>query len=156
MTLTCAPDMRLRVPDESLASALSGLGAGDGRIESGLVFMPNRVNSWDKAAEELVDAFALTQTAIEVSAPVVYLVRSRDLLGRSDPLNAAVATGLLGAARSVAFEGRRREAYASVLAWDESVLWPDVVETIKTLIASRAALGQPTVIGTEHLGALLP
>jgi NAD(P)-dependent dehydrogenase (short-subunit alcohol dehydrogenase family) len=52
-------------------------------------------------------AFAAIREALEAQRPVVVVVAAGDLLGQGDPLDAAVATGLLGMVRTLAIEGAK-------------------------------------------------
>jgi NAD(P)-dependent dehydrogenase (short-subunit alcohol dehydrogenase family) len=55
--------------------------------------------------QALTAAFALIREALEAGRPVVVVIAAGDLLGQGDPLDAAVATGLLGMVRTLAIEG---------------------------------------------------
>ena len=149
--------MKLRLTDPDIAAAAGRIGAVADGPESGLVFEPRRqLLTWTEAEDELAEAFELTRAAASDAAPVVYLVRSSALLGRADPLDAAVATGLLGGARALAFEGRKNESFATVVAIGDGVKPQIVVEAIELLVATRGANGQTFTLGAEHLGAALP
>jgi NAD(P)-dependent dehydrogenase (short-subunit alcohol dehydrogenase family) len=57
--------------------------------------------------EALSSAFAAVVEALEAQRPVVVVVAAGDLLGQGDPLDAAVAAGLLGMVRTLAIEGAK-------------------------------------------------
>jgi hypothetical protein len=147
--------VRIRVPDDHRAAA--ALRAGLEGDAPGLVFAPACVlQDWDAAEDELTEAFLLTQSAAADHAPVVYLVDARAVLGRGTPLDAAVATGLLGGARALAFETRRDAGYATVVAAGETVAPTAIAQAIEVLLHTRAANGTVHALGAEHLGAMLP
>ncbi|QZA16278.1 hypothetical protein K3U93_16500 [Mycobacterium malmoense] len=138
-------------------SALIGLGlVGDG-TQSGLLFAPRTgLSEWSQAEDELAEAFALARATAIDGAPVVFLVQSTAILGRTSPLDAAVATGLLGGTRALAVELRKTCGYATVLAVGENVQSHTVAVAVELLLATRGANGQVYPLGTEHLGAALP
>lgn len=137
--------------------AAAALRAGLEGDAPGLVFAPAAgLPDWDAAEDELAEAFLLTQAAAAGGAPVVYLVDAAAVLGRGAPLDAAVATGLLGGARALAFEGRREERYATVVAAGASVAPAAIAQAIELLLHTRAANGTVHALGAEHLGAMLP
>jgi NAD(P)-dependent dehydrogenase (short-subunit alcohol dehydrogenase family) len=55
----------------------------------------------------LTDAFVAVREALEARRPVVVVVAAGDLEGQGDPLDAAVATGLLGMVRTLGIEGAK-------------------------------------------------
>jgi NAD(P)-dependent dehydrogenase (short-subunit alcohol dehydrogenase family) len=55
----------------------------------------------------LTGAFVAAREALEAQRPVVVVLAAGDLLGQGDPLDAAVATGLLGMVRTLAIEGAK-------------------------------------------------
>ncbi|MFA3878006.1 hypothetical protein ABS735_30835 [Streptomyces sp. MMCC 100] len=149
--------MRVRIGDPADHDALGHIGGPDGDIRDGLVFAPARgLEDWRQAEDELTEAFLLSRAAMAAEAPVVYLLRSATVLGRSGPLDSAVAAGLVGGARALAFEGQRRGRYASVIGVDGDEPPGRVAEAVAFALTTRAAAGQVVVLGREHLGAMLP
>jgi NAD(P)-dependent dehydrogenase (short-subunit alcohol dehydrogenase family) len=55
----------------------------------------------------LAEGFVAVREALEAGHPVVVVVDAGDLLGQGDPLDAAVAAGLLGMVRTLAIEGAK-------------------------------------------------
>jgi NAD(P)-dependent dehydrogenase (short-subunit alcohol dehydrogenase family) len=55
----------------------------------------------------LTEAFVAAREALEARRPVVVVLAAGDLLGQGAPLDAAVATGLLGMVRTLAIEGAK-------------------------------------------------
>src|SRR6201999_3431072 len=53
----------------------------------------------------LTAGFAAIRDAVEAERPVVVVLAAGDLLGQGSPLDAAVATGLLGMVRTFGIEG---------------------------------------------------
>ncbi|MGM7648750.1 hypothetical protein ACSVDM_27905 [Nocardia sp. JW2] len=149
--------MRARVIDPELSEHLSKTPVGQNDSPIGLVFEARTgLSDWSAAEDELAEAFALTREAVLADAPVVYVVRAAAILGRGAPLDAAVATGLLGGARALAFERRKNDCYVSVLAVGAGIEPATVAESIELLVATRGANGQIFPLGTDHLGAALP
>ncbi|WP_256673116.1 hypothetical protein [Nocardia cyriacigeorgica] len=143
--------------DTDLAAALPEYLGDQDVPATGLVFEARTgLSAWAEAEDELAEAFALTRAAVMAGAPVVYVVRAAAILGRGAPLDAAVATGLLGGARALAYERTKTNCYVSVLAVGDDVAPGTVAESIALLVATRGANGQIFPLGTEHLGAALP
>ncbi|WP_141810456.1 hypothetical protein [Nocardia bhagyanarayanae] len=143
--------------DTNLAAALAEYLGAPSFSATGLVFEARTgLSSWAQAEDELAEAFELTRAAVLAGGPVVYVVRADAILGRGAPLDAAVATGLLGGARALAFERKKTNCYVNVLAVGDDVEPRTVAESIALLIATGGANGQIFPLGTEHLGAALP
>jgi hypothetical protein len=139
------------VGDHRAAEALRWVGG------EGLVFAPARgLEDWDTAEDELAEAFRLARETTLADEPVVFLLDTDAVLGRAAPLDAAVATGLVGAARSLAFEGKRYARYATVVAADADVAPDTIADAVGFAVHSRGALGQVLTLGSAHVGALLP
>ena len=146
--------MRVRVDDCELADAIRAVGD---RYVGAVVFAPRTgISDWAHAEDELTEAFAATQEAVLTNAPVVFVVSACAVLGRSKPLDAAVATGLLGGVRALAYERRETDCYATVVAVGAGVEPRSVAAAIDLLLTTRGANGQIFPLGTEHLGAALP
>lgn len=148
--------MRIEVADAALAEALSGLGAPDGCADDGVVFGPARATTWDEVEEQLTAAYRLAHAAAQTNAPVVFVVDAAAALGRDTPLDCAVAVGLVSGGRCLAFEGLRKDEYATVVGYDASEPRASVAATVGFLLASRAARGQTVMVGASHVGAMLP
>ncbi|MCX6398366.1 MAG: hypothetical protein NTX33_00350 [Propionibacteriales bacterium] len=148
--------MRIHVADAALAAALGGLGSAEGRPEDGVVFGPAEVTTWAEAEEELIRAYRLAHVAARENAPVVFVVDAAAAVGRATPLDAAVAVGLVAGGRCLAFEGLRKDQYASVVGYDGSEPAARVAATVEFLVASAVGRGQTVMVGTAHVGAMLP
>ncbi|MGH3240383.1 MAG: hypothetical protein ACRDNL_08375 [Spirillospora sp.] len=146
--------MRVRADD---LTELRSIGSAEGRLENGLVFAPARgITEWDHAEDELAEAFVLTRQATIADAPVVYVLDARAVLGRAAPLDSAVAAGLVGGARALAFEGLREQRYVTVIAVDGSEREGMLADAVRHAVSSRTGLGQVQMLGSEHVGAMLP
>ena len=144
--------MKVRAIDSELAVALKTVGP-----EDGLIFEARTgLGAWSDAEDELAEAFELSRAAALIDAPVVFLVQANAILGRAAPLDSAVATGLLGGARALAFERRKTSSYATVVAVGDNVEPATVATAVELLVATRGANGQIFPLGTDHLGAALP
>lgn len=152
--------MRVRVHSDAVAEALAGLGDATAEPEDGLIFAPRPgLETWSEVEEELVEAFRLSQRAMAGDAPVIYVLRADAVLGRAPVLDSAAADALVGGARALAFEGKRKQRYATVIGLDAE----ENAESLGRLRAAvefatvtRAASGQIVMLGDEHLGAMLP
>jgi len=100
----------------------------------------------------LTDAFAGIRAALEAGRPAVVVLDARDLMGQGDPLDAAVATGLLGMVRTLGIEGAKPGWRVNVVAGG-----PDdaaAVEETVALLASSSLTGQLLNVGGANLGKL--
>ena|GEM_PF-1690534 len=124
-----------------------------------LVLRPGSVgDDLDAVTPALTGAFAGAREALEAGRPVVVVVEARDLLGQGSPLDAAVATGLLGMVRTLAIEGAKPGWRINLIAaggdgddGDEGA----VEETIDLLGAARFS-GQVLQLGGANLGKVVP
>ncbi|MFC9551976.1 hypothetical protein ACFTWF_14090 [Rhodococcus sp. NPDC056960] len=149
--------MRIRADDPQLAEVLTGAGPAGEDPGDGLVFVARTgLCEWAETENELAHAFEMTRETAAAGGAVVYVVRSSALLGRTEPLDAAVAAGLLSGARALALERRRHKGYSTVVAVADGVEPKSVADAVDLLVATRGANGQPFVLGEEHLGAALP
>ena len=80
----------------------------DGRVSEPLVLRPEPLgDDPGEVTRALTGAFVAAREALEAGRPVAVVVAAGDLLGQGDPLDAAVATGLLGMVRTLAIEGAK-------------------------------------------------
>jgi NAD(P)-dependent dehydrogenase (short-subunit alcohol dehydrogenase family) len=101
----------------------------------------------------LTDAFARVREAVEAGRPVVVVLAAGDLLGQGDPLDAAVATGLLGMVRTFGIEGAKPGWRVNAVAGGEDDA--DAVEaTVALLGAAEHVTGQLISVGGANLGKL--
>ena len=119
----------------------------------------------------LTDAFVAAREALEAGWPVVVVVAAGDLLGQGDPLDAALATGLLGMVRTLGIEGAKpgwrinvvagpgvaeegeREMFG-VAAADEAADEEDAVALTIGMLADSELTGQLLQVGGANLGKL--
>lgn len=148
--------MRIQVADPALAAALSAIGSPEGHVEDGVVFAPASVSTWAEAEEELTRAYRLAHAAAKENAPVVFVVDAAAAVGRAAPLDAAVAVGLVAGGRCLAFEGLRKDEYATVVGYDRADDASRVAVTVEFLAATGVGLGQTVMVGSTHVGAMLP
>jgi NAD(P)-dependent dehydrogenase (short-subunit alcohol dehydrogenase family) len=100
----------------------------------------------------LTGAFVAARDALEAGRAVVFEVGTGDLLGQGDPLDAAVATGLLGMMRTLAIEGAKPGWRVNVVAGgaeDDAA-----VEATVALLGSSSLTGQMLQLGGANLGKL--
>jgi hypothetical protein len=105
-------------------------------------------------AAQLHDAFVTTQTAIAAEEPVVFCVDAPALLGQGSGEDSAVACGMLGLARALAFEGGSKGWQVNVVAVDPGVE-PD--EQLLALASTVPGLtGQVLNVSRGAVGKVVP
>ena len=100
----------------------------------------------------LTDAFIAARDALEAGRAVVFVVGTGDLLGQGNPLDAAVATGLLGMMRTLAIEGAKPGWRVNVVAGAAED--GAAVEETVALLGSSSLTGQLLQLGGGNLGKL--
>jgi NAD(P)-dependent dehydrogenase (short-subunit alcohol dehydrogenase family) len=108
----------------------------------------------DGVTGRLTDAFVRMRGALVDGRPVVVLLDDGDLLGQGEPVDAAVANGLLGLVRAFALEGAR-EGWRVNAVTRRGADQP-VDETIRMLLDGPPLTGQLLRIGTEQIGKVSP
>jgi NAD(P)-dependent dehydrogenase (short-subunit alcohol dehydrogenase family) len=100
----------------------------------------------------LTDAFVQVREAVDAGRPVVVVLAARDLMGQGDPLDAAVATGLLGMVRTFGIEGAKPGWRVNAVAGGED---DDAVDaTVAMLASAEHVTGQLLSVGGANLGKL--
>jgi hypothetical protein len=121
-----------------------------------LVLRPGSVgDDLDAVTPALTGAFVEAREALEAGRRVAVVVDARDLLGQGSPLDAAVATGLLGMVRTLGIEGVKPGWSINVVAeaeGDEAA----VEETVAMLARSSSVTGQLLQVGGANLGKVVP
>jgi len=119
----------------------------------------------------LTEAFVAVREALEARRPVVIGVTAGDLLGQGGPLDAAVATGLLGMVRALEIEGAKAGWRINVVAGpglaedgekqefgvapvDEAADEEDPVALTIAMLAESELTGQLLQVGGANLGKL--
>lgn len=126
-------------------------------IEHGVVFQATEVDDdWEHVATELRAAFEATKPAAIDGDPVVYIVSSDALLGRTGPGNAMVATGLLSAARTLAAEMRRDGVPVNVLGVASDTPADVIVAWVGHLLERGGPTGELVQLGGTQIGKALP
>lgn len=149
--------MRVRATRPDDREVLRALGDDRCDAADGVVFVASRgMADWQSVEDELTDAFLLAQQASAADAPIVFVVDSDAMLGRAGALDSMVATGLVSGARTLAFEGVRKDRYVGIIATDRSEKSGDLARAVRFAVASRAGHGQVVALGTGHVGAMLP
>jgi hypothetical protein len=125
-------------------------------LEDGFLFWMDEIgDTWEDAAEELLEAFVGSQHAAQRETSIVYVVRNDDLLGRSGPTRAMVAAGLVSGARTAAIEGSRKGWTANVVAYDPSIIPQLVLERALLLLDDDLITGELVHLGPGHIGKAL-
>ncbi|HEX3359445.1 MAG TPA: hypothetical protein VHS74_00500 [Solirubrobacterales bacterium] len=101
----------------------------------------------------LTDAFVRIREAVAAARPVVVVLAARDLMGQGDPLDAAVATGLLGMVRTFGIEGAKPGWRVNAVAGGEDDA-AAVDATVAMLARAEHVTGQLLSVGGANLGKL--
>ncbi|HVX31498.1 MAG TPA: hypothetical protein VHA80_00030 [Solirubrobacterales bacterium] len=128
------------------------MGAEAGDI---LVLRPGSVgDDLDAVTPALTEAFARAREALAAGRPVAVLVDAGDLLGQGSPLDAALATGLLGMVRTLGIEGAKSGWRVNVVARGEG--GEEAVEETVAMLARSPLSGQLLTLGGANLGKVVP
>jgi hypothetical protein len=120
-----------------------------------LVLWPQSVrDDLDAVTLALTMAFTAAREALGAGRSVAVVVDARDLLGQRSPLDAAVATGLLGMVRALGIEGVKPGWRINVVAGGEGD--EAVVEETVTMLAGSSLTGQLLQVGGANLGKVVP
>lgn len=149
--------MRIRALEIADATDLGVIGTSDEAPSAGLVFVARRgLQSWNDAEDELAEAFDLVKAASSEAAPVVFVVDSDAMLGRAEPLDSMVATGLVAGARALALEGLRTGRYVGIISTDRSEAAGSLSDAVEFAVTHRLGLGQILTLGSAHTGGMFP
>jgi NAD(P)-dependent dehydrogenase (short-subunit alcohol dehydrogenase family) len=120
-----------------------------------LVLRPASVgDDIDAVTPALTGAFAEAREALDAGRQVAVVLDARDLLGQGSPLDAAVATGLLGMVRTLGIEGAKPGWRVNVVAGGEGD--EAVVEETVAMLAGSSLTGQLLQVGGANLGKVAP
>lgn len=120
-----------------------------------LVLRPGSVgDDLDAVTPTLTGAFAEARGALEAGRAVAVVVDAGDLLGQGSPLDAAVATGLLGMVRTLGIEGAKPGWRVNVVAGGEGD--QAAVEETVAMLAGSSLTGQLLTVGGANLGKVVP
>lgn len=108
----------------------------------------------DAVTPALAGSFTAAREALGAGRPVAVVLDARDLLGQGSPLDAAVATGLLGMVRTLGIEGAKPGWRINVVAGGEGD-GAAVEETVEMLAGSSLS-GQLLQVGGANLGKVVP
>jgi hypothetical protein len=138
------------VPRSRLGAVSAERGTGEM-----LVLRPGSVgDDLDAVTPALTGAFVAAREALEAGRPVAVVLDARDLLGQGSPLDAAVATGLLGMVRTLGIEGVKPGWRVNVVAGGEGD--EAVVEETVAMLAGSSLTGQLLQVGGANLGKVVP
>jgi hypothetical protein len=108
----------------------------------------------DAVTPTLTRAFVDAREALEAGRSVAVVVDARDLLGQGSPLDAAVATGLLGMVRTLGIEGAKPGWSINVVAGGEGD--EALVDEAVAMLAGSRLTGQLLQVGGSNLGKVVP
>jgi NAD(P)-dependent dehydrogenase (short-subunit alcohol dehydrogenase family) len=110
--------------------------------------------SLDEVGERLREAFLLVQECMAAATPVVLCVDAPALLGQASMEDAAVAGGLIGLARAVAFEGAGKGWSVTVVALEPGQE-PDP-ELLRLAESVQSLSGQVLNVSAGAVGRVIP
>lgn len=113
-------------------------------------------DDWSEVSAELFGVYEFSQGAARAGEPLIYLVRTDDLLGRRGPGRAMVATGVLSAARTLALEMAKTGVPVNVLSVEEDTKSEAIDAWILHLSAPDGPTGEIVRLGSGHIGKALP
>lgn len=120
-----------------------------------LVFEPNMPGEdLDALGPALTGAFTTVRDALEAGDPVAVVLSAADLEGQGTPLDAALATGILGMVRTLAIEGAKPGWRVNVVAAGEA--GEAAVEATLAALATSPLSGQLLQTGGANLGKVVP
>jgi hypothetical protein len=120
-----------------------------------VVLRPGSVgDDLDAVTPVLTGAFAEARGALEAGRPVAVVLDAGDLLGQGSPLDAAVATGLVGMVRTLGIEGAKPGWRVNVVAGGEGD--EAAVEETVAMLAGSSLTGQLLTVGGANLGKVVP
>ncbi len=120
-----------------------------------LVLRPLSVgDDLDAVTPALTSAFLAAREALGAGRSVAVVVDAWDLLGQGSPLDAAVATGLLGMVRTLGIEGVKPGWSINVVAGGEGE--EAAVEETVAMLAGSSLTGQLLQVGGANLGKVVP
>lgn len=136
--------------DDAISDLLS-------HLSDAVVFRANDVDDdWAHVAAELKAAFDASQPAAVAGHPIVYIVSSDALLGRTGAGNAMVATGILSAARTLAVELARAGVPVNVLGVRRETPSATIATWAKRLLEPGGPTGELVQLGGTQIGKALP
>lgn len=116
-----------------------------------IISAPGGHTSWQSLSEDLTELYRVTRAAAVAGASVVFVVSGDALLGRTGPLDAMSAMGVVSASRTLALELRKGGAVVNCVATAADS--PPDVTARWALRLLQAEPGDPT--GTVvHLGGM--
>lgn len=144
-------DVRTIRTSDSLESELSD-------IEEGILFEAGSVSDdWEDVRAELVDAFDASSQAATHGVPLVYIVSSDALLGRTGTGNAMVATAILSGARTLALELTKAGVPVNVIGTTSTVDVTELAHWAQQLLRrSGGPTGELIQLGGTQIGKALP
>ncbi|HVR31251.1 MAG TPA: hypothetical protein VMS74_00905 [Acidimicrobiia bacterium] len=134
--------------------------AGVGELEPGapsILAAPAGHGDWPSTLEALTGLYRKARAAAIEGSPVVFLVSSDALLGRTGALNAMAAMGVVSAARTLALELRKQGAVANCLASGVDTPRDETVQWSLHLLAGSAdgPSGEVVQLGGAQIGKAL-
>jgi NAD(P)-dependent dehydrogenase (short-subunit alcohol dehydrogenase family) len=107
----------------------------------------------DALGPALTGAFTDARAALEGGRPVVVVLSAADLEGQGTPVDAALATGILGMVRTLGIEGAKPGWRINVVAAGEGD--EEAVEETIAVLAGSSLTGQLLQVGGANLGKVV-
>jgi hypothetical protein len=120
-----------------------------------VIDQPDVLDDLDRVTAALSAAFVALRDAMQDERPVVCVVDERDLLGQRSVIDAALATGLVGLARTAALEGAKSGWSVNTVSHRGD---PDsaAVRNAVAWLGGSGLSGQLLRVDGDHLGKVWP
>lgn len=136
------------------------LDAGVVEIDAGgptVIGVPGPLPDWPRTLEALTAIFTKAKAAAVAGAPIVFIVSSDALLGRTGPADAMAANGVVSAARTLAAELRKQGTPVNCVARSETTPVDAVVRWTLHLLSGGGddPTGEVVQLGGVQIGKAL-
>ncbi|MEX2280842.1 MAG: hypothetical protein WEA76_12250 [Acidimicrobiia bacterium] len=141
-----------------LRAAFAAAGVTEGELgDPTVIACPSGHHAWPSMLDSLTVVFEKSQAAAIAGSSVVYVVSSDALLGRTGPLDAMAANGVVSAARTLAAELRKAGVPVNCLGVGDDTPPAAVVEWAVRLLDAGVdgPTGELVQLGGAQIGKAL-
>lgn len=152
-----AMQVHLNVPESVARACRAGGHTESGSGAPSILAAPSGLGDWASTLDALSTLFAAAKAAAVRGSPVVFLVSADALLGRTDPLDAMAATGVVSAGRTLALELAKQQAAVNCIAFTDSSPADEIVTWSLRLLNSGpdGPTGELIHLGGAQIGKAL-
>lgn len=122
-----------------------------------VIGLPGPLSDWPTTVDALTDVFTKAKAAAVAGSPIVFVVSSDALLGRTGTADAMAANGVVSAARTLAAEVRKQGVPVNCVASSEATPVDAVVRWALQLLSGGAddPTGEVVQLGGAQIGKAL-